>query len=120
MLLGLTGCVGDFGSLDGDSLRRFALNYFNDLRRSERQPVGGSIGEVASDEDDGDNGACDGVSGQSADRSREEAALGLRVLLPARDFEQPVIGRSLLPIAQDSVGANNAPEIFPKLLRCRD
>ena len=35
------------------------------------------------------------------------AALGLPVLLPARDFEQPVIGRSLLPIAQDGVGANN-------------
>jgi hypothetical protein len=32
--------------------------------------------------------------------------------LPARDFEKPVIGRSLLPIAQDGVGANNTPESF--------
>jgi hypothetical protein len=33
-------------------------------------------------------------------------------LLPLGDFEQPVIGRALLPIAQDGVGANNTPESF--------
>jgi hypothetical protein len=82
---------------------------FNDLRRSERQPVGRHVCEVTPDEHDGDNGACEGVSGQSAD---DAGALGRLALLPRCDFEQPVIGRPLLPIAQDGVGANDAPESF--------
>ena len=62
----------DFGRLDGDSLRWFALGHFSHLRRrSERQPVGRSVAEVTPDEHDGDDGARDGVSGQPADRAGE-------------------------------------------------
>jgi hypothetical protein len=111
-LLGMSVCVGDFGRFDGDSLRRFALGYFNDLRRSERQPAGRYVCEITPDEHDGDNSACDGVSSQSADYAGRGPALGLRALLPLGDFEQPVIGRALLAIAQDGVGANNTPESF--------
>jgi hypothetical protein len=32
--------------------------------------------------------------------------------LSLREFEQPVIFRALLPIAEDGVGANDAPESF--------
>jgi hypothetical protein len=105
-------CVGDFCRFDGDRLRWFALGYFKDLRRSERQPVGRYVDEIAPDQHDGDNSTCDGVNSQSADHAGGGAALVLRALLPLGDFEQPVIGRALLSIAQDGVGTNNTPESF--------
>ena len=72
----------------------------------------GYVQKVTPDEHDGDDGARDGVSGQPANHAGEGAALWFPALLPARDFEQPVIGRALLPIAQDGVGADNLPKSF--------
>ena len=56
----------------------------------------GLVPKVTADEHDGD----DALGPASAASANQAAAFWLPALLPARDFEQPIIGRSLLPIAQ--------------------
>ena len=108
VLPGSAACVGYFGR--GGRLRGFAPGHFGHLRRSDGQPVDRPEQKVTPDEHCGDDSTRDGVSGQPADHAGEVAALWLPTLLPARDFEQPVIGRSLLLVAQYGVGADNPPE----------
>ena len=90
--------------------RGFAPGHFGHLRRSDGQPVDRPEQNVTPDQHHGDGSTRDGVSGQPADRAGDVAALWLLTLLPACDFEQLVVGRSLLLVAQYGVGADDPPE----------
>ena len=97
------GDIGRGGRLHGLASGRLG-------RLGDGPPVDGLEREITPDKRGGDRSTHDCVGGQSADRAGE--AFWLWTLLPACDFEQPVIGLSLLFIAQDGIGANDAPKSF--------